>query len=120
VYDGALFHMWYSGGYPGIERAGYATSPDGSVWAKDPGNPVIDRVPAAARQTRDFRDPLGEIVLEPADDKLVRRQQPQCVGLLNGLERTDPGVEVLLGKVALELPDTTVPERCRHLADLQV
>jgi len=42
VYDGAVFHMWYSGGYPGIERAGYATSMDGCDWIKDPGNPVID------------------------------------------------------------------------------
>jgi hypothetical protein len=42
VYDGETFHMWYSGGFPGIERAGYATSPDGSVWIKDPGNPVVD------------------------------------------------------------------------------
>lgn len=42
IYDGAMFHMWYSGGYPGIERAGYAFSPDGSVWTTFPGNPVID------------------------------------------------------------------------------
>jgi hypothetical protein len=42
IYDDGTFHMWYSGGFPGIERAGYATSPDGSVWIKDPGNPVVD------------------------------------------------------------------------------
>lgn len=43
VHDGTAFHMWYSG-MDGdfFERAGYATSPDGSVWTKHAGNPVMD------------------------------------------------------------------------------
>jgi hypothetical protein len=46
VHDGTQFHMWYGGGAsctdPSTVRGGYATSPDGSVWAKytDPVLPV--------------------------------------------------------------------------------
>ena len=43
LHDGAQFHMWYSGFSDGRERAGYATSPDGSAWTKDHDhNPVMD------------------------------------------------------------------------------
>ncbi len=43
VYDGSSFQMWYSGsGTDGVERVGYATSPDGSSWTKYEGNPVMD------------------------------------------------------------------------------
>jgi predicted GH43/DUF377 family glycosyl hydrolase len=43
VYDGTLFHMWYSGSsHDGTVRVGYATSPDGSVWTKSEHNPVMD------------------------------------------------------------------------------
>jgi len=43
VYDGTLFHMWYSGVFnDGTVRVGYATSPDGSVWTKSDHNPVMD------------------------------------------------------------------------------
>jgi len=41
-FDGTTYHMWYSG-YDGTNvRIGYATSPDGIVWAKYAGNPVLD------------------------------------------------------------------------------
>jgi len=43
VHDGTIFHMWYSGwGDDEFERVGYATSPDGTVWTKHSGNPVMD------------------------------------------------------------------------------
>jgi hypothetical protein len=49
LYDGAQFHMWYQGSDADeISRAGYATSPDGSVWTKYPGNPVMDAGPPAS------------------------------------------------------------------------
>lgn len=39
--NGGTFHMWYDG-YDGlIEQVGYATSPDGTTWTKDPLNPVV-------------------------------------------------------------------------------
>lgn len=42
VYDGATFHMWYSGGDLFAWRIGYATSEDGSSWTKDASNPVLN------------------------------------------------------------------------------
>ncbi len=43
VFDGADFHMWYSGGEYFDWQIGYATSPDGSTWTKDmANNPVLE------------------------------------------------------------------------------
>ena len=44
LFDGTEYKMWYSGYevYRGPSRIGYATSPDGIVWTKYSGNPVVD------------------------------------------------------------------------------
>ena len=43
LYDGAVFHMWYSAFQGGVERGGYAWSDDGRQWQKDyANNPVLD------------------------------------------------------------------------------
>ena len=53
IHDGTQFHMWYSAwGNDNLERVGYATSPDGSVWTKHPGNPVM--VPGPQGSWDDF------------------------------------------------------------------
>jgi hypothetical protein len=46
VFDGTIFHMWYTGAYVyPYYRIGYATSPDGINWTKaDDVNPVLDLV----------------------------------------------------------------------------
>lgn len=41
IYEGSIFHMWYTGISTGKERGGYATSPDGVTWTKYAGNPVL-------------------------------------------------------------------------------
>ncbi|UCG68184.1 MAG: hypothetical protein JSV09_10200 [Thermoplasmata archaeon] len=41
VFDGLTFHMWYLGTDGSTNRIGYATSPDGIVWTKNPANPVF-------------------------------------------------------------------------------
>ncbi len=38
----SVFHMWYDGAWGWIEKVGHATSSDGSIWTKDPLNPVLD------------------------------------------------------------------------------
>jgi hypothetical protein len=38
LFDGAIYHMWYSGTDGVIVRAGYATSPDGITWTPYAGN----------------------------------------------------------------------------------
>jgi predicted GH43/DUF377 family glycosyl hydrolase len=45
VYDGASYHMWYSGYDSANWRIGYATSPDGIAWTKNAANPVVDLGP---------------------------------------------------------------------------
>ena len=43
VFDGNMYHMWYSGGNHSGWRIGYATSPHpDSAWTKHPGNPVLN------------------------------------------------------------------------------
>jgi hypothetical protein len=48
-YDGSGFRMWYgaTGSYLGDVYVGLATSPDGSTWTKDGGNPLPGLVPGA-------------------------------------------------------------------------
>ena len=42
LFDGDMYHMWYSG-FDGIfNQIGHATSPDGIDWTKDPNNPVVE------------------------------------------------------------------------------
>jgi sucrose-6-phosphate hydrolase SacC (GH32 family) len=42
VYEGGAFKMWYDGQVVGVGRhVGYATSPDGLTWTRDPANPVL-------------------------------------------------------------------------------
>ena len=45
VYDGTVFHLWYSGGGLVGWVDGYATSSDGSVWEKDTRNPIFEGTP---------------------------------------------------------------------------
>jgi predicted GH43/DUF377 family glycosyl hydrolase len=42
LYDGATYHMWYSGYDSSNWRIGYAQSSDGITWVKNPSNPIID------------------------------------------------------------------------------
>jgi predicted GH43/DUF377 family glycosyl hydrolase len=41
LYDGVTYKMWYSGSNLTKGRTGYATSPDGFTWTKNPSNPVL-------------------------------------------------------------------------------
>lgn len=45
IHDGTEFHMWYTGLSEGPQNIGYATSPDGTVWTKSNGNPVMEAGP---------------------------------------------------------------------------
>jgi predicted GH43/DUF377 family glycosyl hydrolase len=42
-FDGATYHMWYSGGNGSVIRIGYASSPDGTTWTKNEDNPVLEK-----------------------------------------------------------------------------
>jgi len=41
IFDGTLYHMWYSGGSPPDWAIGYAFSTDGISWSRHRGNPVV-------------------------------------------------------------------------------
>jgi predicted GH43/DUF377 family glycosyl hydrolase len=41
LYDGSEFHLWYNSGGAEVDLAGYAKSPDCSVWTKAEENPVL-------------------------------------------------------------------------------
>ncbi len=42
LFDDGIYKMWYTGSDGFKIKIGYATSPDGISWTKDPGNPVLD------------------------------------------------------------------------------
>jgi len=42
LYEDGTYKMWYTGNDGSNTRIGYATSPDGIVWTKYAGNPVLD------------------------------------------------------------------------------
>ncbi len=57
IYLDSMYHMWYWGAkddnlgypdYPFKEAIGYAISPDGINWTKDPNNPVLEPGPEGA------------------------------------------------------------------------
>jgi hypothetical protein len=48
IYDGEIYHMWYSGrDNANHYRIGYANSSDGVTWEKYLGNPILDIGPGA-------------------------------------------------------------------------
>jgi predicted GH43/DUF377 family glycosyl hydrolase len=48
VYDGITYHMWYTGCEFDVYKIGYATSPDGITWTRNPSNPVLDKGPVGS------------------------------------------------------------------------
>ena len=48
VWDGTQYRMWYAGSDGSNWRIGLATSPDGIVWTRYAGNPVLNLGPAGA------------------------------------------------------------------------
>lgn len=65
VFDGTIYHMWYTG----LEGTsphvltdigiGYATSPDGINWTKDPGNPLDELIGDHVSQSVVVPEPLS-------------------------------------------------------------
>jgi hypothetical protein len=57
------------------------------------------------------------VVLYPVDDETVGRQQSQLVGRFDGLERPDPGIEVVLRKLAFQSVQALFPKgrSCRRV-----
>lgn len=43
--DSTRYRMWYTGNDGFVSRMGYATSPDGLLWSKFVGNPILDAGP---------------------------------------------------------------------------
>jgi predicted GH43/DUF377 family glycosyl hydrolase len=56
LYHGGMFHMWYSSAAAHLAPSfvGYATSPDGSNWTKDPNNPLAGLGPGSPGAWDDF------------------------------------------------------------------
>ncbi len=60
IFDGTEYKMWYCGvadHNPSYTRIGYAASPDGIVWIKHPGNPILDVGPGGAWDGADVSEP---------------------------------------------------------------
>jgi hypothetical protein len=60
---------------------------------------------------------LKEVLSNPVHYEPVGGEQTQGLLLLNSLQWADPGVEMLLGKIALEPLYTPIPKRSGHFLD---
>ena len=59
-------------------------------------------------------DPRQQILVDPVDDESIRRQQLQRAGPLERLQRTHPGIELLLGKLGLQRAHASSPKGRFH------
>jgi hypothetical protein len=57
------------------------------------------------------------VIAHPVDDEMIRREQAQLIIGFDGLQRPDPGIEILLRQVALEGAQALVPKgrTCRRV-----
>ena len=56
----------------------------------------------------------GAVLVDPVDDVTIGRQQAQPAAVLDGLQRADPGVEVLFRELRFEAAQALIPERNLH------
>jgi predicted GH43/DUF377 family glycosyl hydrolase len=69
IKDGAVYKMWYMGEDQSLkEQIGYATSSDGRVWTKHPGNPVL--LPGPSGWDGDTVGQAWVIRIGPADYRM--------------------------------------------------
>jgi len=66
--DGGIFKMWYgaAASYPGAIYVGYATSLDGSLWIKDPANPLPSLAPGVPGEWDDLGWNPGTVLFDDA------------------------------------------------------
>jgi hypothetical protein len=55
------------------------------------------------------------MLLQPVNDETIWRKQPQDTPVFHSVQRSDPGVELLLGQFFLQTDDAAVPEICLSL-----
>jgi hypothetical protein len=55
------------------------------------------------------------MLLQPINDETIWREQPQYTPVLNGVQRSDPGIELLFGQFLLQTDDAAIPEICLSL-----
>jgi predicted GH43/DUF377 family glycosyl hydrolase len=53
LFDGNIYHMWYTGFDGTTNRIGYATSTDRTTWTKYEGNPIMGPGPAGSWSSRE-------------------------------------------------------------------
>ena len=66
-----------------------------------------------AQQLADARQQVG---VDPVDHEAVGRQKLQRAVTFHGLQRPDPRIELLLGKLRLQRAHAACPKRCFHRA----
>ena len=49
------------------------------------------------------------MLIQPLNNKSVRRQQLEYASILDGLERTNPSIELLLRQLSLKVSNTSIP-----------
>jgi predicted GH43/DUF377 family glycosyl hydrolase len=58
VFNGTEFGLWYSGLNQNlVPQIGFATSPDGATWARDPSNPILSPTGAGAWDSAGVEQP---------------------------------------------------------------
>jgi hypothetical protein len=91
IHDGTQFHMWYAGTSDGSEDIGYATSPDGSIWNKYAGNPVMEHGPVGSWNDT-WMGPTAVVVDLHGNYKLWFSGHDGSIGQI-GYAYSDDGIE---------------------------
>jgi hypothetical protein len=62
----------------------------------------------------EFGNSISDVLVDPVHYESVGRQQSQNATVLDGLQRTNPRVELLLGQFNFQLSQTALPQRTLH------
>ena len=57
---------------------------------------------------------VNTVIVDPIDDKPVGGQKPKRGTVFDGVQRSNPGVELLLGQIRAKLADAAVPDGGLH------
>ena len=61
-----------------------------------PGADLYNQLGAAAAFFDELQDSLNMVLLQPVDDKSIRREEAQHAAVIDGLKGPNPGIELLL------------------------
>jgi hypothetical protein len=69
---------------------------------------------AVLQARQDFREPIEQVFVDPVTHEMIGREQAERVAVFDGVQRSNPGVELLRGELSFEAIETPIPQRRPH------